>query len=607
MRVRACALIVVSSLGCADILGLSDAGEGGEGHGGGSTTGTTTSTTGGGGSGGDGGSGASGGQGGTGATGGGGTGGGTAGTGGGGGAGGTGGSGGGSTSCIPNTVEACFDGPPEIDGIGECQAGSRTCGPDGAWGPCLGHVKPSFEDCGDNKDQSCDGETECSGGYRWAQRFSTSQTDRAWDVATSLAGSTVIVGESAGAIKLGSTTHPNMGGSDAFVAQLDNNGAVLWSQTFGGSGEDSARSVAVSDAGEIFVAGLNGNCAAGCSFGGETLIAPSGGFVAKLDAAGNVAWVQGLGDIFDVNDIAVSPTGSVAVAGDYFGFPIIGPGQVLADGGASANGFVAKIVDLGAVGLISWVRGYGDTSSSQSVTSVSIGPSDEVIFAMNLSGSADLNLDLLGLPASYSAADQDILVAGLLGMSGAHQWSRHYVSSSSQKDAVVRAIPGPGGSLEVLVAASFNGAVDLGGSGACGSQNAIGTDAAIWKLGAGGNCLWAVRPASTGPQNPSGIEVDAGGNILVTGNFMQELDFSGGAEKITSFASGLFVAKLKSDGKFVWQRAFGTQFDATLRPSADPIGGLVLAGQLTTFCDFGGGVVGPASGNSDVVVVGLRP
>ncbi|MCA9537501.1 MAG: hypothetical protein KC620_01355, partial [Myxococcales bacterium] len=62
--------------------------------------------------------------------------------------------------CAPGAMEACPGSPR--DGVGACRAGSRTCDPDGHFGPCEGAVRPGIDVCGNGVDEDCDGaDAEC--------------------------------------------------------------------------------------------------------------------------------------------------------------------------------------------------------------------------------------------------------------------------------------------------------------------------------------------------------------------------------------------------------------------------------------------------------------
>jgi hypothetical protein len=61
--------------------------------------------------------------------------------------------------CEPLAVEACYEGPPDLLGVGICAAGSRTCDVVGQWGSCSG-IGPVGEVCGDGLDNDCNGATD---------------------------------------------------------------------------------------------------------------------------------------------------------------------------------------------------------------------------------------------------------------------------------------------------------------------------------------------------------------------------------------------------------------------------------------------------------------
>ncbi len=53
-------------------------------------------------------------------------------------------------------IEACYDAPPETEGVGLCRAGTRTC-KNGTFLPCAGAVLPAEELPASGADEDCDG------------------------------------------------------------------------------------------------------------------------------------------------------------------------------------------------------------------------------------------------------------------------------------------------------------------------------------------------------------------------------------------------------------------------------------------------------------------
>lgn len=61
-------------------------------------------------------------------------------------------------------IQSCYTGPPGTENVGICKAGTQTCSA-GTWGACKGEITPQTEsvaagNCGDTKDNDCDGLTD---------------------------------------------------------------------------------------------------------------------------------------------------------------------------------------------------------------------------------------------------------------------------------------------------------------------------------------------------------------------------------------------------------------------------------------------------------------
>jgi VCBS repeat-containing protein len=100
--------------------------------------------------------------------------------------------------------------------------------------------------------------------------------------------------------------------------------------------------------------------------------------------------------------------------------------------------------------------------------------------------------------------------------------------------------------------ASLAVAVDASGNQFVGGY--LGTDAAVWKLDSGGNLLWTQTLGGTATDQINGITLDASGNIYVTGYSSATWGtpvraYGGGADA--------FVAKLNSSGAVTWSTFLG--------------------------------------------------
>ncbi len=146
------------------------------------------------------------------------------------------------------------------------------------------------------------------------------------------------------------------GGQDGFVAKVAPSGASLtYSGYFGGTGQDSGRSIAVDPFGAAYVTGTTWGMGFPVSGGPDlTYNGSNDAFVAKVSPAGAsliyAGYIGGAGDDRG-RGIAVDPAGAAYVMGitasDQTTFPVSG-GPDLTYNGGSFDAFVAKVDPSGA-------------------------------------------------------------------------------------------------------------------------------------------------------------------------------------------------------------------------------------------------------------------
>jgi len=193
-----------------------------------------------------------------------------------------------------------------------------------------------------------------SGALLWTRQLGTTQQELALAAASDGLGGVFVGGSTRGALP----GEVHVGAEDAWVARLDSAGNTLWIWQQGGFGDDVVRSLASDGAGGVFVAGSSASSVFGASAGGHD------GWIARLDAAGNLQWSKQFGGAaFDSFEglSADGVGGAVAVGQTYNSLAAPTAGQ--AD---------AWIVSVDGAGALRWSRQFGSTQLDVT-TSASVG------------------------------------------------------------------------------------------------------------------------------------------------------------------------------------------------------------------------------------------
>jgi hypothetical protein len=116
-------------------------------------------------------------------------------------------------------------------------------------------------------------------------------------------------------------------------------------------------------------------------------------------------------------------------------------------------------------------------------------------------------------------------------------------------------------------------------------------DIYILKLDASGNFIWALNIGGTADDRAFSIATDANGNIYITGNFVQTVDFDPGPGvfNLSTAMWSMFVCKLDGDGNFIWAKQM-TGGNSTGRSiSLDNQSNILLTGSFIDTVDFNPG------------------
>ncbi len=166
-----------------------------------------------------------------------------------------------------------------------------------------------------------------TGADLWATAFPVVDTfPGIGDLVLDPCGGMVVYGEFSGDIDFGpGLALSTAGGTDLFLAHIDDSGATDWAQTFGGVDIEHPGFIAVDDAGRITLTGQIHSAV----FGNVVIDAPGtarNGFVAHLDRDGVAHWAYPMTStaMGRSRTAVAAPDGSVLVGGTFTGSTDIG-------------------------------------------------------------------------------------------------------------------------------------------------------------------------------------------------------------------------------------------------------------------------------------------
>jgi PKD repeat protein len=122
-------------------------------------------------------------------------------------------------------------------------------------------------------------------------------------------------------IVAGQTNSFGAGGQDVYVVRFNKAGKLIWTRTIGGTGNDYARSMVKADAGSVVIAGVTNSFGAGA----DDI------YLIKVDSSGNIIWTKTFGGTGDDRawKITAAADGGYAVAGISTSAPARGQDMLL--------------------------------------------------------------------------------------------------------------------------------------------------------------------------------------------------------------------------------------------------------------------------------------
>jgi len=344
-----------------------------------------------------------------------------------------------------------------------------------------------------------------TGTKQWTIQLGTSSIDVGTGVATNAAGNIYVGGYTAGDLD----GNGNAGGYDLFLVKYDASGTRQWTRQLGTSAYDWCLGLAVDSSANIYLTGYTaGDLDGNTNAGGSDMI------LVKYDEAGTKQWTRQLGtSSSDVsNGVAADAGGNIYVAGTTAGD---------LDGNTGAGEYDVFLVKYNSEGTKQWTRQLGTTSFDYA-SGIAVDTSGNIYICGSTFGDLDGNT---------SAGSYDMFLVKY-DAAGDRQWTRQMGTSTS--DWGISVATDTGGN--VYVAGHTNGGMD-------GNTSAGGSDIFLVKYNSAGLKQWTRQSGTSASDWATGVYIDAGGNLYVTGYT------SGGLDGNTN-AGGydIFLMKYNTDG-----------------------------------------------------------
>jgi hypothetical protein len=162
---------------------------------------------------------------------------------------------------------------------------------------------------------------DSSGNLLWNRTWGGVRSDYGNDVAASNFGDIFVTGQ---------TYSYGAGDFDIFLLDYNSSGNLVWNKTWGGASRDAGRKVAVSDLGDIYIAG---------DYGDQAVLL-------KYDPSGNLTWYKYV-RTSGSGGIALSNTGDIYVSSDIYV-----AGDTSSDQGSTFPTWIAGIAVAIVVGVV---------------------------------------------------------------------------------------------------------------------------------------------------------------------------------------------------------------------------------------------------------------
>lgn len=350
----------------------------------------------------------------------------------------------------------------------------------------------------------------------------------------------------------------NHGDNDFWIVKMNSYGTLEWQKSLGGSGDDQANSICVASDGGYVIAGsttsTNGDITLNKGYADYWIV--------KLNAQGNIVWQKTYGGTS--HDIATSVKQTTDGGFVVAGYSSSNNGDITGNHGSATDYWILK---LDSSGNLQWQKALGGSSNERAFEIQQTSDGGYVI-------AGDTNSSNSGDVSSVGLGARDLWIIKL-GDTGNIIWDKRF-GGSAEDYAYSVAQTSEGGYIVSGTTTSNNGNIIF--------NNGQG-DFWILKLDSSGNLQWQKALGSVTYDQSYSVRQTQDGNYVATGYLSSN---TGTAEGEPLASTQFWVVKLDTSGNLLWHKSYGgngNEVAYSIIPTVD--GGLALAGNSNSNPDSG--------------------
>ncbi len=416
-------------------------------------------------------------------------------------------------------------------------------------------------------------DTQFLGEIEWSKTFGGSQADFAFSVTQTLDGKIVVCGSTSSVD--GDINDKSLSENDFWLIKLDTDGTLIWSQTYGGTGEDIGKKVIQTRDGGFAIVGysMSNDGDASNNEGAHD------NWLLKLDALGNIIWEKSFGFIGHDHAYSIIQTNDG-------GFFMTGFLDVTASGGEGNTKTQNTLHGIGEYwchkldsnGNTIWRRYFGGSSNDRSFDVVQ--SNDGGFVVTGLSESSDFDI-------SNSNGSYDYWVIKL-DNKGNLIWEKSLGGTEIDQS---RAIVKTNDNSYIIAGNSFSTDID-------NPSNFGSSDFLLVKLNDNGETIWSKNYGGTNFDYATSISPSKDGYIVSGYSKSSDNQLNSNYGE-----NDFWVIKINEQGNLLWQKNFGgSNLDFAFDAIETLDGGIIVVGE-TESNDFD---IPENKGLKDILVIKIN-